>query len=47
LAVLIFWEGGERAPLFPLHPGDEDLAISTSAFSATSAVQFFYEKGVE
>jgi len=32
---------GRKSAAFPLHPGDEDLAISTSACSATSAVKFF------
>ncbi len=31
-----------KSAAFPLHPGPEDLAISTSACSATSAVKFFY-----
>jgi hypothetical protein len=41
LAVLIFRDGWKRGPLSPLHPVPGHLAISTSAFSATSAVRFF------
>jgi len=41
LALLTFREASEMGPLFPLHPGLELLAIFASAFSATSAVNFF------
>ena len=30
-----------KAPLFPLHPEPENLALYTSACSAASAVKFF------
>jgi hypothetical protein len=40
-AVLIFREGWKRGLSFPLHPGPELLAISTSAYSETSAVKVF------
>jgi hypothetical protein len=40
LFILTLREGSERKVLFPLHHGAEHLAISASAFSATSAVKF-------
>jgi hypothetical protein len=41
LVLLTFRQGWKRGQLFALHPGPEPLAISASAFSATSAVRFF------